>query len=80
MTELVDDLLSPLYKFDAANRIQLEKKEDMKARGLPSPDVGDALAMTFAAPVAPPELSRFNVQFQRASYAPSHPHISRRFR
>lgn len=80
MTELVDDLLSPLHKFDAANRIQLEKKEDMKARGLPSPDVGDALAMTFAAPVAPPELSRFNVQFQRASYAPSHPQISRRFR
>ncbi len=26
----------------------LEKKEDMKKRGVKSPDIGDALAMTFA--------------------------------
>jgi hypothetical protein len=30
----------------------LESKDDLKARGLPSPDLGDALALTFAAPVA----------------------------
>jgi hypothetical protein len=30
----------------------LEKKEHMKARGLASPDDGDALALTFAHPVA----------------------------
>lgn len=54
--ELADDLLSPQYSFDNANRIVLEKKEDMKKRGLPSPDIGDALAMTFAEPVASPEL------------------------
>lgn len=77
MPDLVDDLLSPLYKFDASNRIQLEKKEDMKSRGLASPDVGDALAMTFAAPVAPPELARFHVQFGSASYEPSRPQIRR---
>lgn len=77
--DLVDDLLSPLYKFDASNRIQLEKKEDMKARGLASPDVGDALALTFAAPVAPPDLARFNVQFQSSSYEAWRPGvISRR--
>lgn len=77
MPDLVDDILSPLYKFDASNRIQLEKKEDMKSRGLPSPDVGDALAMTFAAPVAPPDLARFNVTFTASSYEPSRPQMRR---
>ena len=64
-TELVDDLLSPLYKFDAQSRILLEKKDDMKARGLPSPDFGDALAMTFAAPVPHADIARMAVQFQK---------------
>jgi hypothetical protein len=35
------------------SQIILEKKEDMKKRGLSSPDNGDALALTFALPVAP---------------------------
>lgn len=50
--ELSDDLVAPSYEFDASNRLKIEKKEDMKARGLPSPDSGDALALTFAMPVA----------------------------
>jgi hypothetical protein len=33
-------------------KIQLESKEDMKDRGLPSPNEGDALALTFTQPVA----------------------------
>lgn len=33
--------------------ITLERKKDMKKRGLASPDRGDALALTFADPVAP---------------------------
>ena len=33
--------------------LMLEKKDDMKKRGLPSPNMGDALALTFAYPVAP---------------------------
>lgn len=36
----------------AKQQIQLERKEDMKARGLASPDSGDVLAMTFAVKVA----------------------------
>jgi hypothetical protein len=32
--------------------IILEKKEDMKERGLASPDLADALTLTFAYPVA----------------------------
>jgi hypothetical protein len=52
--ELRDDLIGPEYGFDAHNRIQLESKDDMKRRGLASPDAGDALALTFAQPVALP--------------------------
>ena len=46
--DLRDDLIGPEYGFTAKNQIQLEKKEDMKKRGLSSPDCGDALAMCFA--------------------------------
>ncbi len=49
--ELRVDLVSPLYSYDAANRMKLERKEDMKARGIKSPDTADALALTFAQPV-----------------------------
>lgn len=38
------------YKGEA---IVLERKQDMKARGLASPDWADALALTFAMPIAP---------------------------
>jgi hypothetical protein len=44
-------LTSVEYKHDANNAILLEKKEDMRRRGLPSPDRADALALTFAYPV-----------------------------
>lgn len=50
--DLRQDLAAPIYWFDAANRIQLEPKDEIKKRGLPSPDLGDALALTFAQPVA----------------------------
>lgn len=51
--ELRDDLLGPEYTFEnRLNLLQLEKKEDMKARGLSSPDCADALAFTFYAPIA----------------------------
>jgi hypothetical protein len=46
--DLKTDLITPFYYFDAKNRIMLEKKDDMKARGAKSPDLGDALALTFA--------------------------------
>ena len=50
--ELGDDITSPEYFFTAKNQIQLEGKDEMKARGLASPDKGDNLAMTFAVKVA----------------------------
>lgn len=66
--ELVDDLVSPQYSFDNAGRIVLEKKDDMKDRGIPSPDLGDALALTFAQPVAPPELKAAREAKRRPQY------------
>lgn len=55
--ELRADLAGPWYFFNPRNEIILEKKEDMKKRGLASPDVGDALAITFAYPVAASQFS-----------------------
>jgi hypothetical protein len=51
--ELKDDLTGPEYGYSASEQIQIEKKEDMKARGLASPDVADSLCLTFALPVSP---------------------------
>ena len=50
--ELAADLTGPQYGFTGdKGQIVLEKKADMKKRGLASPDCGDALALTFAHPV-----------------------------
>lgn len=46
--ELQQDLIGPEYGFTPTQQILLERKEDMKKRGLASPDRGDALAMTWA--------------------------------
>ena len=49
---LKTDLISPLMKPDSKGAIFLESKKDMKMRGLASPDAADAIALTFAYPVA----------------------------
>jgi hypothetical protein len=51
--ELRDQLISPEFDYNLRGELQLEKKSDMKKRGLASPDIGDALALTFARPVFP---------------------------
>lgn len=49
--ELCAQLTAVEYGYNVRDQLQLEKKEDMKARGLASPDRADALALTFAHPV-----------------------------
>ena len=49
--DLATDLTAVEYGFTPGDQILLERKEDMKKRGLASPDDGDALALTFAQPV-----------------------------
>ena len=54
--KLAIDLSGPDAKIRVTtNQLVLESKADMQARGLASPDDGDALALTFAQPVAPEE-------------------------
>jgi hypothetical protein len=52
-TMLKQDIATPFYRYDKLNRIILEPKDEIKARIQRSPDSGDALALTFAYPVAP---------------------------
>jgi len=48
---LISQLSSIQYKFDSQDRMVLEKKEDLKKRGLSSPDRGEGLFHTFFMPV-----------------------------
>lgn len=59
LPELAQDLTALRYTYaNARGKLQLESKDDLRARGLPSPDLADALALTFAAPVASREQAR----------------------
>ena len=49
--ELHADLCAPFYKYNSQQRRQLESKDEIKKRGLRSPDTGDCLALTFAEPI-----------------------------
>ncbi len=66
---LKNDLVGPLMKPDSKGTIFLESKKDMKARGLASPDAADAIAVTFAYPVAHRE-ARVDSRTQRG-YSPA---------
>ena len=55
--QLKADLTGPMKKPDSAGTIYLEGKKEMKSRGLASPDAADALAVTFAFPLAHRESS-----------------------
>jgi hypothetical protein len=47
---LMADLCSVGYRYDSAGRLVLESKEDLRKRGMPSPDEGDAVALCFTEP------------------------------
>jgi len=66
------DLMGPQYKYDSATRLVLESKEDMKKRGVRSPNSADALAQTFAEPVKVlSELEKAQIQSrQKQGYDP----------
>lgn len=66
MPELVAELTAATYKFSAENRLQLEKKEEIKQRTGVSPDLADALGLTFASPVASRSLRNLQGATQHA--------------
>lgn len=51
--QLETELTTREYFFDKQNRISLESKDDLKSRGLSSPNYADSLALTFSWPVGP---------------------------
>ena len=54
--DIETDLTGPDYGYHKTKGyLMLEAKDEMKARGVDSPDLGDSLAMTFAVKVAPPK-------------------------
>jgi len=56
---LAGDLTSLEYSYNADNAILLERKEHLRARGVPSSDWSDALALTFAEHVEPRDLPSY---------------------
>ena len=66
---LVDELTGPTYGFAGDDmEIQLEKKKDMRRRGVPSPNAADALACTFAYNVYSSQLSVFGIDDKPAPH------------
>ena len=57
-SELLSDICSVKYKFDSRGRLVIEKKEEMKKRGVRSPDTADAACLTFYFPVSAYQLTR----------------------
>lgn len=62
---VIDDLTAPMAFINSKGRFQLESKEEMKERGVASPNYADALALTFAQPVVIGGNSAYN-QARRA--------------
>lgn len=46
--ELRQELVAPTYTFTSNGKIKVEGKQEMKRRGMRSPDLADALGLTFA--------------------------------
>lgn len=51
------DACSTGYSYDTNSRLLLESKEQMRSKGIRSPDEWDAVVLTFAAPVAPKKVT-----------------------
>jgi hypothetical protein len=64
--DLLTELTSVTYDFDLSDKFRLESKDTIRERlaeqELPSPDIADALALTFAMPVRPRSMDDFQAQ------------------
>ena len=65
---LIADTSAPGYKTHSNGSRLIESKQDMKKRGVRSPDGADAVAMTFAEPVIP---KAQRTEYERSNY-PQH--------
>lgn len=62
------ELTARTYFFDDKDRVRLERKSDLKARGQESPDLADALAYTFASDLG--DLTRNSFEPEESSIEP----------
>tara|TARA_R110000744_G_scaffold143480_2_gene255411 strand:- start:644 stop:2140 length:1497 start_codon:yes stop_codon:yes gene_type:complete len=62
------DLTGLEYGYNLRNDIQLETKKDAKKRGIASPDIADALALTYCMPVAPTRSGYDGVQYNSTQH------------
>jgi hypothetical protein len=60
------DACSTEYKYNSSTQLLMESKEDMRKRGMLSPDEWDAVVLTFAEPVGP---NNFNRKLEYPRYA-----------
>jgi hypothetical protein len=60
------DLCGIKYSFDSNSRLVMERKEDMKKRGVRSSDEADALCLTFALPVSALTVKTTQPTFQKS--------------
>jgi hypothetical protein len=58
LDSLQADACGPGYSYDMNQRLLLESKDRLRARGIRSPDEWDAIALTFAEPVKEPRPNR----------------------
>ncbi len=56
------DLCATKYTYDSMTRLVIEKKENMKKRGLRSPDCADALCLTFSQPITAIQNNKNNAE------------------
>ncbi len=68
LADLKTDLCQVRYDYDAAGRLRLESKEKIKERTGKSPDLADALALTFAAPVCANQPTGGRAEFAASEY------------
>jgi hypothetical protein len=45
---LIAELVGPTYKLESSGKLKVESKDDMKKRGIKSPNKADAFCLTFA--------------------------------
>jgi hypothetical protein len=63
--ELIAELSGVKYKITSTGKLQIESKDEMKKRGMRSPDKADAFCLTLAVP----DLSRSRVSYVPETYA-----------
>jgi len=63
------DLVSVGYKYQSDGKLLLESKQDLRRRGVPSPDEGDAVALCFSEPQGSPIVQGRDF-YRKIEYAP----------